>query len=377
MFTKKNQLKYDVQSFLGIIGALIIIGFLFIYSASSVYALEHLGSSHYFVKKQLIGLCIGVVAFFIARYIPLTFIEKITPMAFLISLVLTAMTLIPMFAVRIHGSSRWLKLVFITFQPSEILKVTFLLYISRFLAKKHKEKFSFTGSYLPFLIIIGITSIILLRQPDFGLAVTLSMTAFLLLFIADFPLKHLLLTFAALLPVVGILIFKYAYRLKRVLTFLNPWNDPQGSGFQIIQSLIAIGSGGWIGSGISHSKQKFFYLPMQHTDFIFSIIAEETGFLGSSIIILLYFSFLYFGLKISWQLKKPFHIFTSLSIVILITLQALINICVATGLVPTKGIGLPFVSYGNSSLVCTLAMIGLIANMAAQETGHKRSLFSH
>ena len=375
MFIKKNKLQYDTQSFLGIIGALIIIGFLFIYSASSIYALEQLGNSHYFVKKQLIGLVLGIIAFFIARNISLHLVEALTPFAFLTSLVLTAMTLIPQFSVRIHGSSRWLKLAFITFQPSELLKIAFILYIARFLAKKHDQKFSFTNSYLPFLLIIGMTSGLLLLQPDFGLAVTLTVTAFILLFIGGFPLKHLLLTGATLLPVIGILIFKYAYRLKRVLTFLNPWNDPQGAGFQIIQSLIAIGSGGWWGSGISHSKQKFFYLPMQHTDFIFSIIAEETGFVGSSIIVTLYFLFLYFGLKISWQLKKPFHIFTSLATVILISLQAIINIFVATGLLPTKGIGLPFISYGNSSLVCTLAMIGLIMNMAAQEYGYKEKRF--
>ncbi|MCF7900261.1 putative lipid II flippase FtsW [Candidatus Babeliales bacterium] len=375
MFIKKNKLKYDIQSFLGIIGALIIIGFLFIYSASSVYALEHLGSSHYFVKKQLVGLFLGMIAFFIARNISLNFIEIITPYTFFTSLFLTILTLVPQFSVKIHGSSRWLKLGFVTFQPSELLKIAFILYIARFLAKKHDKPFSFTGSYVPFLIIIGVTSGLLLLQPDFGLAVTLSVTAFILLFIGGFPLKHLLLTGAALLPVVGILIFKYAYRLKRILTFLNPWNDPQGAGFQIIQSLIAIGSGGWWGSGISHSKQKFFYLPMQHTDFIFSIIAEETGFVGSSLIILLFFFFLYFGLRIAWQLKNPFHIFTSLATVILISLQAIINIFVATGLLPTKGIGLPFISYGNSSLVCTLAMIGLIVNMASQEYGYKEKSF--
>ena len=264
---------------------------------------------------------------------------------------------------------------FVTFQPSELLKVAFILYIARFLAKKHDQEFSFTGSYLPFLVIIGVTSGVLLLQPDFGLSVTLAATAFMLLFIGGFPFKHLLLTGAALIPVVGFLIFKYAYRLKRILTFLNPWNDPQGAGFQIIQSLIAIGSGGWWGSGISHSKQKFFYLPMQHTDFIFSIIAEETGFVGSTLIVLLYFFFLYFGLRISWQLKKPFHIFTSLATVILLSLQALINIFVATGLLPTKGIGLPFISYGNSSLICSFVMIGLITNMAAQEYAYKEKRF--
>ena len=152
------------------------------------------------------------------------------------------------------------------------------------------------------------------------------------------------------------------------MTFINPWNDPQGAGFQIIQSLIAIGSGKWMGIGVAQSKQKFFYLPMQHTDFIFSIIAEETGFLGSFIIITLFTLFLLTGLRIAWQLQDSFSFFSVLGFVIMLSLQALINIFVVVGLLPTKGIGLPFISYGLSGLVCNMVMIGLIINMAQENT---------
>jgi len=377
MFIKKDRLKSDVQSFLGITIALVVIGFLFIYSSSSVYALENFGSSHYFIKKQCIGLALGLVALLCARFVSLDLLESVTPLFFFGMFILTALTLVPQLGTRIHGSSRWLNLGFLSLQPSELLKLAFVIYIARFLAKKEKKKFTFLNSYLPFLVVIALVAGILLKQPDFGLAVTLAITAFLLLFIAGFPLKHLLLTGATLIPVIAFLIFKHAYRLRRILTFLNPWQDPQGAGFQIIQSLIAIGSGKWWGSGISHSKQKFFYLPMQHTDFIFSIIAEETGFIGSCIVICLYLLFLFFGLRIAWQLKKPFHIFTTIGFTLLISLQAIINIFVVTGLLPTKGIGLPLISYGNSALICTFAMIGLILNMAAQEYGyHKGLVFS-
>lgn len=370
MFTKNEQLRSDMQSFLGITFALVVIGFLFIYSASSVYALERFGTSHYYVQRQCIGLGLGLLVLLLMRMVSLDFLEMVTPLVFFTTLLLTTATLVPQLGTTIHGSARWLNLRFVSFQPSELLKLFFVLYIGRFLAKKQEQRFTFSRSYLPFLVIIGIVAGLLLLQPDFGLGVTLAATAFLLLFIAGFPLKHLLLTGVALIPVMGLLIFKYSYRLKRILTFLNPWNDPQGAGFQIIQSLIAIGSGKWWGSGISHSKQKFFYLPMQHTDFIFSIIAEETGFIGSSIIIVLYGLFLYFGLKIACQLKKPFHRFTTLGFTLLLSLQAIINIFVATGLFPTKGIGLPFISYGNSSLVCSCAMIGLILNMGMYEYGY-------
>lgn len=367
MFSKHEQLRSDVQSFLGVTIALIIIGFLFIYSSSSVYALEHFGVAHYYLKRQLVGLGLALFGLIIGRFLSLEFLETMIPSLFFASFLLTAATLVPGVGVKIHGSARWINLGFFSLQPSELLKLAFVLYIARFLAKKRGMKFTFSRSYLPFLVVVGAVALILLKQPDFGLAVTLTLTGFMLLFIGGFPFKHLLLTALTLLPIVGILIVKQSYRLQRVITFLNPWNDPQGAGFQIIQSLIAIGSGNWWGSGISHSKQKFFYLPMQHTDFIFSIIAEETGFIGSSIVITLYTLFLYFGLRIAWQLKNPFHTFCTLGFVLLLSLQAIINIFVVTGLLPTKGIGLPFISYGNSALICSCAMIGLILNMAARQ----------
>lgn len=362
----RKRIHADLTIFLGIIAALIVIGLLFIYSSSSVYALERFGSATYFVKKQLVGLFLGLCALAIARIFPLDLVKKLTPLFFFCSLGLTAVTLLPHFAHHIHGSSRWINLFGFAFQPSEILKIALLLYVAYFLTKKEKKSFSFIHGYLPFLIILGITSVLLLKQPDFGLTVTLVLTTFILLFIAQFQAKHLLLTFSALIPAAIALVLLKPYRLKRILTFMNPWDDPQGAGFQIIQSLIAIGSGGLWGVGISHSKQKFFYLPMQHTDFIFSIIAEETGFVGSFFLILLYGMFLFFGIRIARQLTDPFSIFTMLGFVILITLQSIINLAVATGLVPTKGLGLPFVSYGLTALVCNLAILGVIITMVKE-----------
>jgi cell division protein FtsW len=170
-------------------------------------------------------------------------------------------------------------------------------------------------------------------------------------------------TLAAVASAGALLIAIRPYRMKRFLTFLNPWEDPQGAGFQIIQSLIAIGSGHWGGTGIAHSKQKFFYLPMQHTDFIFSIIAEESGFIGCFFLISLYMLLLYFGIRIAMQLPTVFAQLTVIGYTTLISLQTIINMAVATGLVPTKGIGLPFISYGNTALVCNLLMVSIITNI--------------
>ncbi len=363
VITIKKRLFSDLRIFLGCTAALIIIGLIFIYSSSSVYALERFGSAHYFVKKQLLGLALGLVCLVVARLVPLTLIHNTAPLIFIGSLILTALTMIPSMVLHIHGSSRWLNIMGFAFQPSELLKVGLLLYLAYFLAKKSKQTSSLLHSYLPFLCIVGISGALLLKQPDFGMTVTIMLTAFMLLFIAHFKGKHLLVTLAALIPVAIALVLYKPYRLQRILTFLDPWADPQGAGFQIIQSLIAIGSGGFLGVGIAHSKQKFFYLPMQHTDFIFSIIAEETGLVGSCLLIGLFIAFAYYGMRIALSLHDVFAQFTVLGFIIMTSIQSFINLAVATGMVPTKGIGLPFVSYGSTSLVCNIAMIGVIMNM--------------
>jgi cell division protein FtsW len=361
----KNQ--PTVPLFLTTVLFLIIIGLIFIYSSSSIFALEKFGSAQYFVKKQVIGLILGFCGFCFFSALPIKYLKKLSPFLFFGALLITGMTLLPKLAVKIHGSSRWVSAWFITFQPSELLKITFIPYIAYFLEKKKFKLSSLSQGYFPFLIIVGMTAGILLLQPDFGQAVTLSTTALLLFFVVHTNMRHIMYTVIPLIPVTGLLILLKPYRFKRILTFLDPWSDPQGAGFQIIQSLIAIGSGNITGVGLAQSRQKFFYLPMQHTDFIFSIIAEEAGFIGASAIIGLYALFLYLGVRIAWYLKNTFCMLTVLGFTILISLQAIINIFVATGLVPTKGIGLPFISYGNSALIAHLCMVGIIIACTKEE----------
>ena len=344
---------------------LALIGFIFIYSASALYAHERLANPHYYVKRQLIGFICSIVGFFIARTIPLPYIKKYTPLFFVSTLILTSLTLVPFFGTQIHGSSRWLSFFRFSFQPSELLKIGFIMYVAYFLTRKeHKRKQPWYKSYIPFLLVLAVTSIILLKQPDFGLTVTLLASAFILLFIADFHLRATAFTLLSLIPFLLLLIIMRPYRLKRVMTFLDPWADPDGAGFQIIQSLIAIGSGHITGVGIAQSKQKLFYLPMQHTDFIFSIIAEETGFIGALGLLMLFIAFLYCGMKLACLTTDRFSKLTIAGFTSLITLEALINAAVVTGLVPTKGIGLPFISYGNTALVSNALILGLIVNMA-------------
>ncbi|HJZ24096.1 MAG TPA: putative lipid II flippase FtsW [Candidatus Babeliales bacterium] len=360
----KNKIEHNLRIFILISIILIASGLIFIYSSSSVLALAQHGTSNYFVKKQLLGVILGLFTILIINSIPLEYIKKYTPLFFLSSLLLTTLTLLKKTSMTIHGSSRWLSVLGISIQPGELLKISFVLYVSYLLIKKKEYLKTFRNGYLPFLLILGLTSLILLAQPDFGLTITLTITTLIMLFLAEFNTIHLLLSIGAFIPIVALLIYAKPYRWKRILTFLNPWNDPQGAGFQIIQSLIAVGSGHIWGIGIAHSKQKFFYLPMQHTDFIFSIIAEETGFIGSSMIIILYMLFLVYGLRIALQLENRFCAYAVAGFVFMTSLQAAINILVVTGLLPTKGLGLPFISYGLSSLVCNMLMLGIIINMS-------------
>ncbi len=347
--------------FLLCVALLTCIGFIFIYSSSSAYALERYQDGLFYAKKQFLGLILGIIGGLILSIIPLNFLKNAAPYLFLCALCATAATLLPYVGVSIHGSHRWLSLAGFSFQPSEFLKIFFILYCAYFLEKKQFSLHAIKH-YMQLLIVISITAGILLLQPDFGQMVTLSLTAVLLFFLAQVPIIYLAITGIPVLPILGLLVYLKPYRFHRILIYQNPWKDPQGAGFQIIQSLIAIGSGGWTGVGIAQSKQKFFYLPMHHTDFIFSIIAEETGFLGVTFLISIYCIFLFTGFKLASYMKEQFSFLCIAGIVTLITLQTIINIGVACALLPTKGIGLPFISYGASSLLAHLCMIGVICN---------------
>lgn len=360
----KQKIKHDATIFISIVLTLITLGIIFVYSSSSFYALEKFGSPLYYAKRQCFGIMLGAFFFYIAYKIPLSTINDTSLLLLTSSLALTALPVVSQLTRRMNGSSRWVNLFGFIFQPSEMLKITTVIYVASFLSRKQDQRESFKKGYLPLLFICLIISGILLKQPDFGCTATILATVLIMLFIGKMNMKYLTILTSIAIPLASIIIYLQPYRWKRILIYLDPWKDPQGAGFQVIQSLIAIGSGGMWGNGIAQSKQKFFYLPMQHTDFIFAIIAEETGFIGTTFLILLFSLFLYFGFKISWNLKNLFAIYLVQGLTILVTIQALINIFVSTGLAPTKGIGLPFISYGNTALACNMIIAGLIMNAA-------------
>jgi len=364
---QRGALRFHVRLLLVLTGILTMIGLVFIYSASSVFAAEKFSRSSYFLIKQSLFLLPSFCGFFIFASMPVAFWKRRAPLLFGGALALMALTLVPSLGVKVHGARRWLYFAGMSAQPSEFLKLFLFLYLGFFLDRKQTKVTSLLEGYVPFLAILGVAALFLFKQPDFGTIVTIFITAFMLFFVAQFRLLHLLVTGAVAMPLAGFAIYFATYRLRRILIFLNPWSDPQGKGYQIIQSLIAIGSGSIWGVGIANSRQKFFYLPMQHTDFIFSIIAEETGFIGCVIILLLYALFCYVGIKIAAQLTSPLAFYTTLGFILLISLQVAINLMVVSGMVPTKGLSLPFISYGGSALVANYCMLGLIVNFARNQ----------
>jgi len=278
------------------------------------------------------------------------------------ALVVTYATHIPGLAHTVHGAHRWIRIGSITAQPGEILKICTLWYLSYMIDKKRFTMYDIYHTCIPMVCIIGLACFALLIQPDFGQAVTLGVTCGTMLYLFGMPLSYLCSIGILSIIAVIALIMHAPYRLYRIMSFLNPWDDPHGRGFQVIQSLIAIGSGGWTGQGITYSQQKYFYLPMHHTDFIYAIIAEETGFIGACCVIAIYAIFLCSGYALSRHFTARIAESFTCGYTTLVTIQALANISVTLGILPPKGLGLPFISYGVSTLIAHGIACGIIGH---------------
>ncbi|KPK98002.1 MAG: hypothetical protein AMJ95_06385 [Omnitrophica WOR_2 bacterium SM23_72] len=342
---------------------LICIGIVMIYSASSIYALERYKDSFFFLKRHLSFLLIGMLLTFFVMSVDYRKLKDYAKPLLLISLLLLVLVLIPGIGREVSGARRWFRYKFISFQPSELASLCMIIYMADFISRKGHEIKDFLKGFVPALSVIGFMALLILMQPDLGTTIAIVVVALIMLFIAGARLSHLLSMLIAGLPLLYVLIFSVPYRKMRILAFLNPWMDPKGSGFQIIQSQIALGSGALFGVGLGHSRQKLFYLPAAHTDFIFSIIGEELGLLGTLGVILLFMIFLQQTLKIIKNANDRFGTFLAMGLVLMFALKAAINIGVSCGLLPTKGLPLPFISYGGSSLIFDMISVGLLVNI--------------
>ena len=362
-----KKLYPDKWLFAATIG-LALFGVVMVYSASAVIAQRENGNQYYYVIKQGIWTSIGFVVMLAAMQFDYNRLRDRRIVYGL--LLLTVLMLVAVFAFgRINGAHRWIKFKGFSVQPSELSKLVLALFLAYFLERHAGDERSFWRTFVPCAFITGLLAVLVVAEPDLGTAMMLAVIFGVLIYTAGARLMHLGLVAApALVGVAGLLIF-VPFRMRRMIMFLDPWADPQGSGFQVVQSLIAIGSGGPNGLGFAQGKQKMMFLPFAHSDFIFAVIGEELGLIGTLTVLLIFGLFLWRGIRTSLLAPDRFGMLLSLGLVTGIVAQALFNISVVLSLVPTKGIPLPFISYGGSSLVPTLAAVGILLNISQHATG--------
>lgn len=336
---------------------------------SSQYASHVLfGDAFYYLKKQILWALLGTGVMIFLSNFDYWRLRKLVLPALIIAFILLIMVLIPGIGKVVNGAQRWINLGFFAFQPSEIIKLSIILFMAYGLSKKGAKIKDFVSGLLPFLVVLGLACVLILLQPDLGTAMSLAGSVFVMFIAAGARVKHLSLLGGGGVGLVILAIIAEPYRLIRIFTYLDPWSNPTGSGFQIIQSLYALGSGGVFGQGLGQSKAKFLYLPERHTDFIFAIIGEEIGFIGGVLIILLFLLFIWRGLKIAISAPDSFASILAVGLTSMVGLQAVLNLGVVTGALPTTGIPLPFISYGGTSLVFILAGVGLLLNISKYTT---------
>lgn len=348
-----------------IVFLLVIIGLIAVYSSTSVIASIKAKYSDkgglIYLQKQLFTFAIGLFLMSLFLFFPPQKLKKIVFPLLILSFLLLILVFSPL-GVSAGGARRWLKLGTSQFQPSELVKLSMVFFLAWFLSRSDYRMDKFKDFIIPIAVLCSF-QLVFLKQPDFGAAITLGIITMIMLFIGGVSLRFIGLSVLCAIPAI-IYLVKEPYRLRRITSFLDPWADPQGSGFQLVQSLIALGSGGLTGQGLGEGKQKLAFLPEIHTDFIFAHIGEELGFLGALSVVILFLILFLRGMRIAQAQGDLFHFYLAFGITVMITIQALINFSVVTGLAPTKGLPLPFISYGGSSLVVNLIGIGVLLNLS-------------
>ena len=344
---------------------LVFVGLVMVFSASAVMARERFGSPYAFLSKQLIWASAGLVAMVVAMRVDY---RRYRHPALVCSLLgITVLLLISVFFLdRTHNTHRWIHAGGFSFQPSELAKPAMILFLAYFLESRAKTMDDWRSTLMPAAAPLLLLLALIVLQPDLGTAIACAGIAACILYVAGMRLRYFGYAFGASLLPLYFLIFHVSWRRDRILAFLNPYADRQKTGFHIIQSLIAVGTGGITGTGLMEGKQKLFYLPEPHTDFIFAVTAEELGLVGAMFVVTLFAIFLWRGMRASWQTENVFGRYLAVGITSMVVLQAFINISVVLGMMPTKGIPLPLVSYGGSSLFVTLACVGVLLNITKQ-----------
>lgn len=347
---------------------LISFGTLMIYSSTSVItpllAKKNISEFYYF-KRHLFTMLLGSIVMIAAYKLDGSALKKVSVPLLIFSFVLLCMVFVPKIGVSGGGARRWIRLWPTTFQPSELVKIAMVIFLARYMSMPHYDTDKFS-SFLKPVAIMAVFQVVFMKQPDFGSTMSLAFLTFAMLFISGMRLRYIGSVLVLALPVVYMLVMK-PYRLRRITSFLDPWKDPLDSGFQLVQSFIALGSGGFTGLGLGESKQKLSFLPASHTDFIFCLVGEELGLIGASLLILLFMALFARGITVANRAKDRFVYYLATGLTLMITVQAMVNFAVVTGMVPTKGLPLPFVSYGGSALLINMAAVGILLRISKGE----------
>jgi len=363
-----REIPYDRGLIMTVL-ALLGFGLIMVFSASTVVSAEVYGSQTSIFTRQLIFVVIGLVGLMVSMKIDYHFYERSTVIYSLLLLSL-ALLLYLLVAPESGGVQRWIRIGPANFQPSELAKLAVILFTSFYLVTRKEDFHSFKRGLLPYLVVVGAIVLLVLLEPDLGTAASIALTAIVLLFLGGLRYRYLLGLILAAIPALYFLVVRVPYRLDRWLAFLYPERDPYGIGYQIRQSLISVGSGGWSGLGYAEGKQKLSFLPEPHTDFIYAVVGEELGLLGCFTVVVLFGLFFWRAARISVRAESPFGTYLGLGIACMIVLQAFVNMSVVVSLLPTKGLPLPFVSVGGSSMIMTMTAVGILLNISSHARGH-------
>jgi cell division protein FtsW len=348
---------------LGLVAALVLIGLVMVTSASMSIAAKDLGDPFYFLERQFAFGLVGMLCAWVITRVPVLWWDKYSLVLLVFGLLLLLLVLIPGLGATVNGARRWMRVGPMNFQVSELAKVLVLTWVCSYCVRKRTELTETLPGLAKPVGLLGVTALLLLLEPDFGAATVLFATGFAVLFVAGARLRYVLLLVSAAALAFAVLALSSAYRLKRLTGFLHPWDDPFNGGFQLTQSLIAIGRGSWLGVGLGSSVQKLFYLPEAHTDFVFAVLAEELGLVGVIGVLALFVALVWRAFRISRmaaQAGMQFQSYVALAFGVWLGLQAIVNIGVNMGVLPTKGLTLPLLSYGRSSLLVSLAWLGVL-----------------
>lgn len=361
MASKTSKKPFDFLLFMTVL-ILLCLGTIMVFSAGAPHASNNMGDTYYFIKKQLMFMPLAFLAMFVTMNIDYRKLGKWSPV-FLIGSILLLIFVI-LFGRELNGAKRWIFIGPLNFQPSEIAKLAVILFFSYSLSKRKNELNSFFRGFLPYLIILGIFGVLLLLEPHLSSTIVIFGVACVIMFTAGAKIWHFVVLSIPAIPGLIALIILSPYRLKRLVSFLDPFKDMQGDGYQVVQSLYAIGSGGLFGRGLGKSMQKFLYIPEPYNDFIFSILAEEMGFIGVVAVLLLFLVFIWRGVKIAANAPDVFGSLVAIGITSLVAIQVIINVAVVTSSMPVTGMPLPFFSHGGTSLVFLMSGIGILLNIS-------------